>query len=192
MFLGHAVPSLILGFLLAVCTTSTAIETGSTAFEKAMSQSDFRIVPSANRIGPIRIGMTLEEVVKLLGRPEKIDRIEAGDDQLTKKPLDGGRMYFYDQHAFHVGFTPDAVPRVKQIDVWDSRFALENGSHVGGFTSFDVKRWYPDAEVQRFALNVDLPSGTTVHFGLPRKGDYTVVAVYIWVSGCETTCSNWP
>jgi hypothetical protein len=162
----QVVQILIFTCLLAISSDLAAPETGSAAFEKAISQSDFQIVPSEKRIGPIRLGMALDEVLKLLGRPEKVFR----------DPV-GGLDYMYDEKAFHVGFTPGAVPRVCCIGVWDSRFALENGKHVGRFTSFDVARWYSKAEDVDAWVSVTFPSGVELMFYLRAKGDYTIVRV---------------
>ena len=60
----------MLCLLLVGRTNSVRAETGSAAFEKGMARSDFLIVPSEKRIGPIQIGMPLDEVVTLLGQSQ--------------------------------------------------------------------------------------------------------------------------
>jgi hypothetical protein len=166
----HRILTLIFAGLLTAQSNLTLAETGSAVFEKAMSSSDFQIVPNEKRIGPIRIGMPLDEVIKLLGRPEKIPPEPRGFP---------GFMYYYDEHAFHIGFTGGVVPRVNSITVWDTRFALENGKHIGHFTSFDVVRWYPNARpLGNYQVHVAL-SDAEVTFYIKGQGDYTVNVVEI-------------
>jgi hypothetical protein len=95
-------------------------------FSKAIENSDKLIVPG-ERIGPIRIGMRQNEVLRLLGRPEKVRKHLPG----AIGGPDPGYDYRYDNQQFHVGFPSGPSPTVNEIVIWDTQFATEEGVRIG-------------------------------------------------------------
>jgi len=99
------------------------------AFSKAIQTSDKLIVPG-DRIGPIRLGMSKDDVVRLLGTPEKVRKYLPGANW-----ADEGYECIYDNGNFHVGFPAGPAPTVKEIKVWDPQFVTEKGVRSGDPTS---------------------------------------------------------
>ena len=144
-------------------------------FEQAMAQSDFLIVPSEGRVGPIRVGMLLDEVVTTLGPPHSMSNYPQ-----AIVGVEPGFAYYYDGGNFRVGFTPGAVPRVTQIEVFDPRFSTDRGIRIGTSTLFEVERTYgTPKEMKRYHIYYEAPGTPGLVFQREKQG-YRVDLIVIW------------
>lgn len=118
----RSIPALAMTVLaaLALAGCATMLAPGNRIdFATAIQNSDRLIVPG-DRIGPIRVGMSRDEVVRILGRPDRvINYLDSSDVE-----------YIYDNNHFVVGLS---VRWWAVIDVWtyDPQFATEQGVRPG-------------------------------------------------------------
>jgi hypothetical protein len=132
-------PVLFLGtaaLFLAGCSESGASAADMQKRQQAIAQSDHHIVPG-QRIGPIRLGMGMDEVLAELGQPDKIWTHRSGDTDWNYWSLN-----------LVVGFDNSSAPTVLWIEdrTWTGVpvhvvFRTAEGIGVGS-SSFDVKRAY--------------------------------------------------
>ncbi len=136
-------PVLFLGvgaLLLAGCAASGASAADLQKRQQAMAQSDQLIVPD-QRIGPVRLGMDMDEVVAELGQPD------------FKGVMNGDHPSFrYWSLNLTVGFDNSSAPAVYWVETntWTDSpllivFRTDNGIHIGS-SSFEVKRAYGSPE----------------------------------------------
>jgi hypothetical protein len=128
------ISSVVAAGIFSVILTSGCVATSNSGppgtvdastFERAMAQSDYRIVGREGRVRPIRLGMYMDEVVAILGQPEIIlGDGKCGEWDIHCVPYD----YLYDDHLFNVSFSgtpgasgdPDSSLRLKvRYGGWD-------------------------------------------------------------------------
>ena len=90
----------------------------------AMAQSDDRKIIPGERVGPVQLGMSAEEVVGQWGRPEEIE-----------PDKNGGTSYRYAARGILVVLSDDAKPEVSLILVTDKSYATDKGVRVGSASS---------------------------------------------------------
>jgi hypothetical protein len=90
----------------------------------AMAQSDDRKIIPGERVGPVQLGMSAEEVVGQWGRPEEIE-----------PDKNGGTFYRYAARGILVVISDDAKPEVSLIVVTDKSYATDKGVRVGSPSS---------------------------------------------------------
>ena len=136
-------PVLFLGssaLFLAGCAASGASAADMQKRQQAMAQSDHLIVPR-ERIGPVRLGMGMDEVIAELGQPD-FNGVMNGDHPLWR----------YWSLNLTIGFDNSSAPAVYCVETntWTDSplltlFNTTEGIHIGS-SSFDVKRAYGSPE----------------------------------------------
>ena len=106
----------------------------------AAVQSDSeRVVPGgpivpAERIGPVALGMTVDEVVRILGRPDQIDKNPADHpDQIQR--------YSFDRIGWFVSFSPIPASEATTISTTSTRYVTDRDIRVGS-SGTEVVRAY--------------------------------------------------
>jgi hypothetical protein len=90
----------------------------------ASAQSDDHKIIPGERVGPVQLGMSAEEVVGQWGRPEKIEPVK-----------NGGTFYRYASRGILVVLSDDAKPEISLIEVTDKSYATDKGVRVGSAAS---------------------------------------------------------
>ena len=98
-------------------TLAAALAAFSTA---VWAQSDDHKIIPGERVGPVQLGMSAEEVVGYWGRPEEIE-----------PDKNGGTFYRYPSRGILVILSDDAKPEVSLIEVTDKSYATDKGVRVG-------------------------------------------------------------
>ncbi len=93
--------------------------------------ADRRIVPG-ERIGPISLGMYLDDVVKILGQPDRAERAPGA-----------AIKYFYDRHGLFVGARDVPAITVQVVSTNNNGYVTEQGIRVGS-SGADFVRAYGD------------------------------------------------
>lgn len=104
-----------------------------------MQSDSERIVPGgaivlAERIGPVALGMTVDEVVRILGRP----------DEIYKQPEDHpdqGQYYRFDRIGWSVSFSSIPASEAIMISTKSTMYVTDRGIRVG-ISGTDVVRAY--------------------------------------------------
>jgi len=113
----------LLVFLSIVCFSSLII------CPAGLTQNDNLIVPG-ERIGPIRLGMLLDEVVSVLGRPEKI----------VSSATASGVFWRWPSRGLGIGFSKNQpAPYVGRVETESALNITSEGVRVGDST-FDLVR----------------------------------------------------
>ncbi len=113
--------SIISTVLLLVLMASTAVQAESA-----------RIVPG-EQIGPVVLGMAENDVLKILGRPDKTYKTVAtvnGSQRVM------GKTYYYGKkrlggHVWTINVSTIPTPQVKFIQTTSTRYATDSGIKVG-------------------------------------------------------------
>ncbi len=139
-------PILFLGtsaLFLTGCAAGRASAADLQKRQQAMAQSDQLIVPD-QRIGPVRLGMGMDEVIAELGQPDFTDKVDGGHPSWRYWSLN-----------LTVVFDRSSAPAVDWIETntWTDSplltvFRTAEGLHIGS-SSFDVKRAYGSPEVDQ-------------------------------------------
>jgi hypothetical protein len=90
----------------------------------ASAQSDDHTIIPGERVGPVQLGMSADEVVGHWGRPEEIE-----------PDKNGGTFYRYASRGILVVLSDDAKPEVSLIVVTDKSYATDKGVRVGSASS---------------------------------------------------------
>ncbi len=155
---------------LTACSTVMLCSSDQAKFESAIAQAGFVIVPSEYRFGPIRMGMTANEVRQILGCPEK-------SGGYVDAP---GFRYFYDNGDFHIGFNGNE--QVFELEVWDPRFVTDTGIRIGSSTSEDVERAYGNPSESISDMILYKYSQVTLRFVVKSKDrSYRVFRIALYV-----------
>ncbi len=147
-------PALLLGtsaLFLAGCGASGASAADLQKRQSAMAQSDHLIVPG-QRIGPVRLGMGMDEVVAELGQPDFTETVDEGHPSWRYWSLN-----------LTVVFDRSSAPAVDWVETntWTDSplltvFRTADGLHIGS-SSFDVKRAYgsPEKDQHGYVMEYD-------------------------------------
>jgi hypothetical protein len=90
----------------------------------APAQSDDHAIIPGERVGPVQLGMSADEVVGHWGRPEEIE-----------PDKNGGTFYRYASRGILVVLSDDAKPEVSLIEVTDKSYVTDKGVRVGSASS---------------------------------------------------------
>jgi hypothetical protein len=90
----------------------------------AWAQSDDRKIIPGERVGPVQLGMSADEVIGHWGRPEAIE-----------PDKNGGIFYRYASRGILVVLSDEAKPEVSLIVVTDKSYATDKGVRVGSAAS---------------------------------------------------------
>ena len=90
----------------------------------AGAQTDDRQIIPGERVGPVQLGMSADEVIGQWGRPEEIE-----------PDKNGGTFYRYAARGILVVISDDAKPEVSLIVVTDKSYATDKGVRVGSPSS---------------------------------------------------------
>jgi hypothetical protein len=123
---------LVAALALGGCASSPGAA-NHTDFSAAIQKGDTLIIPG-ERVGPIRLGMSRDEVVRLLGKPGKVVNFLRGANG-----EDNGYQYIYN-HKIFIGFPPGRSPTVTEIVTQDPRFVTEQGARLGDSLSDLVRK----------------------------------------------------
>jgi hypothetical protein len=123
----------------------------------ALAQDDNLIVPG-ERLGPVRIGEFMEDVLKKLGKPDRIVRNDSAHY------LD----YYYDRLGITFGkFTSlaDIAPQIQTVSTFSNRYETDKGIRVGS-SGMDVVKAYGRDVTCLNEAGPDNPYGTGPYFGV--------------------------
>jgi hypothetical protein len=90
----------------------------------ARAQSDDRKIIPGERVGPVQLGMSADEMIGHWGRPEAIE-----------PDKNGGTSYRYASRGILVVLSDDAKPEVSIIVVTNKSYATDKGVRVGSAAS---------------------------------------------------------
>lgn len=154
--------------LLGGCAASNVSAADMQKRQQALAASDLLIVPG-ERIGPVRLGMGMDEVLSKLGRPD----IVVDDEAIS--------IWRYWSLSLTVSFDDIAAPVVRDINTmyWSdvpSHSVFKTAEGIGiGSSSFDVNRTYgsPDSGGPQNVMNY---FSRGMQFGI---NDYAVSGIQI-------------
>jgi hypothetical protein len=147
------------------------------AFLRALDQSDYHIVASERRVGPIRLGMYMDEVATILGAPETVGG-NGRDDCVRCIPV----LWTYDKKNFQVMFSKGPTPFVTGITVWDEvKWVTAEGIRIG-MSVFDVARTYGQDPLLYYCL---VP-GAALRFYVGRGDRSHIRAIDFHSSDCSS------
>ena len=154
---------------------------------QAVSRYGTAIVPGQS-VGPIRIGMGMDEVQALLGAP----------DSTSHNPNGVVDQWWYISMNLGVGFTDTATPTVNSVwtevytksdgvtfgeQTWDDGYPVQTAYKTGsgiqlGSSSFDVQRAYGSGYTDPGGDALMMKYGNGISFRVTRS-DKRVVAIYV-------------
>ncbi len=152
--------------------------------QQAVAQYGNRIVPG-DGIGPVKLGMGMDEVQARLGEPDSADTGPEGNVA----------AWNYYSMNLYVGFTASSTPSVNSVSTWvytkdsvsfgaqtwgdgypvQTVFQLDDGIKLGS-TSFEVQRAFGEYTDSSGGIMMQYPNGLSFRV---TKGDHRVVQIEV-------------